>query len=559
MRQAGAEYLQEETRYRGARPRVRAAIFPYALDYGLAPGSGEFVNTEYGGEPGKVALQSGYITEGSWVSPVMHTFSPNLNRIVPIWQDGAGYLETWVYLRSGATPAEALAASFLPLTSGQAAAIGPYFQIKVEFTQEWRGWAVDFPEQADAFTGYAVDWAGDAGYDSYDADGTSPGYLAGLELNGEFTLQESEILDAGSIRVELARDFGELRGGDHVLVMDNRQRQWLPGAENFTFLGLPWEEKRLTLYHGWELPDGEVEWLLVYQGAIERLSGMGDAWEGRHRASLESQDWITTRLGRAVGAPAADGMRQPFMRGTYRASAELVETTPAVLGTPMKSGGGSATLRVVGTYRGDTHLTYRVTAESSGEIGAATFKWSNNNGQSWKETGIVCTGAEDPVKLEEGLSVYFEAGIGTDLVAGDSWAFAAQAPVYHYQIYGFPFESITAVYLNGEETWDQVTAEPQTGAITVTGRSATVEARVVKDATTHPVDIITDIFAEVGLTQAIDQEAFDLAKSLTPEYAVGVCFENIPAAAALREILSRTLYDLWTDFGMITLRAYLGD
>jgi hypothetical protein len=236
-----------------------------------------------------------------------------------------------------------------------------------------------------------------------------------------------------------------------------------------------------------------------------------------------------------------------------------VETTPAAVGPPVKSGSGSATLRVVGSYRGDTHLTYRVTAESSGEIGAATFKWSSNNGQSWKETGIVSTGAEDPVKLEEGLSVYFEAGIGADLVAGDSWAFAAQAPVYHYLVYGFPFESITAVYLNGEETWDQVTADPQTGVIAVTGRSAMVEARVVRDATTHPVDIVTDILTEVGLGEAIDQDAFDLAKSLTPEYAVGVCFENIPATAALREILSRTLYDLWTDFGVITIRAYLGD
>ena len=84
-------------------------------------------------------------------------------------------------------------------------------------------------------------------------------------------------------------------------------------------------------------------------------------------------------------------------------------------------------------------------------------------------------------------------------------------------------------------------------------------ARVVKDATTHPVDIITDILAAVGLSPAIQQESFDLAKSLTPDYAIGVCFENVPAAQALREILKRCLYDFWTDFGEIKIKAYLGE
>lgn len=87
-------------------------------------------------------------------------------------------------------------------------------------------------------------------------------------------------------------------------------------------------------------------------------------------------------------------------------------------------------------------------------------------------------------------------------------------------------------------TWPQ-TRKP--GDISVTGRSAQVSARVVKDATSHPVDIMLDIFTEVGLGEAVDQESFSLAKSLTPEYSVGVCFENIPASQALREILQRSL------------------
>ncbi|MBU4356130.1 MAG: hypothetical protein KJ822_12390, partial [Proteobacteria bacterium] len=70
MRQAGADYLREEGRCRGARPRVKAVLFPYGLDYGLAPGSGEFIQTAYGGEPGKLVMGDGYLTSGSWTSPV---------------------------------------------------------------------------------------------------------------------------------------------------------------------------------------------------------------------------------------------------------------------------------------------------------------------------------------------------------------------------------------------------------------------------------------------------------------------------------------------------------
>ena len=124
---------------------------------------------------------------------------------------------------------------------------------------------------------------------------------------------------------------------------------------------------------------------------------------------------------------------------------------------------------------------------------------------------------------------------------------------------GAPFEAITAIYLNDEEVWEGVTADLETGDILVTGQTAQVSARVVKDGTTHPVDIMLDILAEVGLSEAVNQEAFDLAKSLTPEYAVGVCFENVPASQALREILQCSLYDLWVDFGEIKTRAYLGE
>jgi hypothetical protein len=70
---------------------------------------------------------------------------------------------------------------------------------------------------------------------------------------------------------------------------------------------------------------------------------------------------------------------------------------------------------------------------------------------------------------------------------------------------------------------------------------------------------VADILEEVGLGQAIHQDSFALAKSLTPEYVFGVRFEKVTAAQAIREIVRRGLYDLWIDFGEIKMRAYLGE
>ncbi|MEW6388330.1 MAG: hypothetical protein AB1491_12510 [Thermodesulfobacteriota bacterium] len=559
MRQVGGEYLQEEGRLRGARPRVKAVIYPFDLDYGLAPGSGAFEHTAYGGEPGKLALEEGYFTTGSWTSPVMQTFSPNLDQGRASWENQAGYMETQVYLRSAPAAAQVNEAPYLPLTSGAEFPLAPYFQVKVVFQQTIRTWAVGSPEEADNFTAYAVNQAPDGGYESYNADGAFPGYVTRLDFEGRLTLAEKEILDPGQVRVELAQDFSELRSGDHVLVTDNRQGQWLSGSGNFYFQGSAWEGKKLALYHGWELPNGTVEWLLIYQGLLEKVAGMAHGWQDRHQVQLESQDWIAARLDRLIGVPSPEGQRQPFMRGPYRARGELLETIPAQVSDPEKEGSGSATLRLLGTYRGEVTQTYLLEAQTTGEVGGASFRWSTNQGQSWKGSAISTAGADNPVELEEGLAVYWEAGVGNDLVAGDRWTFTAEPVVYQYQIFGAPFESITAVYLNQEETQEGVEADQDTGIILVMGRSAQVEARVVKDATTHPVDIMADLLGEVDLSQALHQDSFDLAKSVTANYAIGVCFENLTARQALREILQRCLYDLWIDFGEIKLRAYLGD
>jgi len=559
MRSAGTEYLQEEACPRGARPRVKAVLGPFDLDYGLAPDSGEFVNTQYGGEPGKIVMAAGYQPSGSWTSPVMQTFSPCLQEAAASWEDQAPYLNPRVYLRTAALPGDVAQAAYELLVAGEEASLSPYFQLRVEFQATDRGWAVDQPEEADTLTAYGVDAPPDSGFDSYATDGEAAGGLADLQLDGRLTLPEADILDPGAVQVELAWDFTELKAADHRLLLDNRQGQWLASGAGFYLQGLDWQHKELTLYHGFELAGGRVEWQLLYRGALERLGGMAHGWQERHRARLESRDGVAAGLGRRLGVPAPQGERRPFMRGPYLARGELAQTLAAAVSDPVKSGSGTATLRLLGEYREDYQKDYLLEVETGGEVGSATFRWSGNAGQSWQEQGLLTAGAEAPVGLDSGLAVYWESASGPDLVAGDRWTFTAQPAQYEYQIPGAPFEAITAVYLNGAQAGAEVSADAAQGLITVPGRSAQVEARVVKDATTHPVDIITDILTEVGLDGAIHQESFDLARSLTPEYAVGVCFEDVPAAQALREVLKRCLYDLWVDFGEIKMQAYLGE
>jgi hypothetical protein len=559
MRPAAAEFLQEEARYRGGRPRLKAVLYPFELDFGLAPGSGVFEHTAYGGEAGKLVMADCASPNGSWTSPVIAGFSPHLAEAAPAWEDLTGGLDCQVFLRAGASPQEVAAAPYTLLDRDAVTALAPYFQVRAEFAPALRDWAPDSPDAPDEFTAHAVDLAPAEGYESYAADGDSAGFLANLSLMGRLVLPESEILDPGSLKVQLSRDFSELSTANQALVMDNRQGQWLAGGANSYLQGLDWTQKLLALYHGWELADGTVPWVLVYQGALQSLSGLAHGWQGNHRAALESVEAVMGRLRIAIGAPTPAGERRPFLRGTYLARGELAATVAAAIGDPLKTGSGSAALVVQGPYRGEYSQDYLVEIQSGGSVGAATFRWSLNQGQSWQETDLATAGADDPVELDQGVAIHWESGIGTDLVSGDRWTFATTPPLYQYQVYGAPFAAITAVYLNQEETADRVSAAAATGQVLVTGRSAQVSARVVKDLTSHPVDIITDILAEVGLSQAIHQDSFALAKSLTPGYVIGVCFENITAAQAIREIVKRCLYDLWVDFGEIKISAYLGD
>ena len=75
-------------------------------------------------------------------------------------------MDVEVRLRTGETPAEVAQAAFTLLASGQDISLAPYFQVKVDFQETIRAWAVDDPGEADEFTAYAVDQAPDGGFES---------------------------------------------------------------------------------------------------------------------------------------------------------------------------------------------------------------------------------------------------------------------------------------------------------------------------------------------------------------------------------------------------------
>jgi hypothetical protein len=96
-----------------------------------------------------------------------------------------------------------------------------------------------------------------------------------------------------------------------------------------------------------------------------------------------------------------------------------------------KIGSGSATLVLRGDYTSQEKRRLVVYIQSTGAVGAATFQWSKDGGLSWEAGGLVSGDRQHPVVLWAGIEVYWEAGPGTHLVAGDYWSFWAGEPAEH--------------------------------------------------------------------------------------------------------------------------------
>lgn len=101
---------------------------------------------------------------------------------------------------------------------------------------------------------------------------------------------------------------------------------------------------------------------------------------------------------------------------------------PGVASRPQKEGAGAANATIGGSYSGTNDLDYYVEIQSTGEIGAATFRWSQDGGDSFVASGVSTSTA--PVALNNGLTIQWTQGSGNDVVTGDIWRFKAYLP-YH--------------------------------------------------------------------------------------------------------------------------------
>ncbi|MBW2596805.1 MAG: hypothetical protein JRC93_12715, partial [Deltaproteobacteria bacterium] len=84
---------------------------------------------------------------------------------------------------------------------------------------------------------------------------------------------------------------------------------------------------------------------------------------------------------------------------------------------------GSATVQNGGLYSASEDKGYIIEIDGIGagkEVGQATFKWSDDDGQTWTETGVTTqTGAYE---ISNGVTVQFAAGTGDDCELGDKWS-----------------------------------------------------------------------------------------------------------------------------------------
>lgn len=96
-----------------------------------------------------------------------------------------------------------------------------------------------------------------------------------------------------------------------------------------------------------------------------------------------------------------------------------------------KYGSASAQLLFAGDYEHREKRRFVVMAETAGEVGAATFKWSQDGGLTWVAEGLITGDRDHPVELMGGIEVYWEGGSGDDFAAGDYWTFWGGEPTEH--------------------------------------------------------------------------------------------------------------------------------
>jgi len=91
----------------------------------------------------------------------------------------------------------------------------------------------------------------------------------------------------------------------------------------------------------------------------------------------------------------------------------------------VKTGTGSGSCASGGIYGGLTTKNFRIQIDTAGEIGTATFKWSDDGGVTW-DAVLVPIFDTDPIDLGLGVTIQFGSGTGQDFNLDDRWDFVAE-------------------------------------------------------------------------------------------------------------------------------------
>lgn len=122
-----------------------------------------------------------------------------------------------------------------------------------------------------------------------------------------------------------------------------------------------------------------------------------------------------------------------FLRSNLITCADLLSASSLEAGTitkAQKTGSGTGSIVTIGAYTGTVTLDYKLEIQTSGARDTATFRWSDDGGNTWDASNVFTSSGD--VSLNNGLSLRWStaATAASGYASGDYWLFKA------YRLYG---------------------------------------------------------------------------------------------------------------------------
>jgi len=196
-------------------------------------------------------------------------------------------------------------------------------------------------------------------------------------------------------------------------------------------MGLEVESSQVTQYKA--NLDTADSWLSATESALSNINTLVSS-----TAALAEQmaTGTYTAAQRAAAAEQVQQYLEEFMQmgntefsGHYLLSGYKIDTAPFTTGNftiqppEMQQAAAGGTATSSGTYTGTSSVTYIVEIVSGGTTGVATYRVSEDGGQTWSATGTT----SDDEDLGNGVHVDFD----NDWVAGDRFTISVYQPIIY--------------------------------------------------------------------------------------------------------------------------------